>query len=83
MNKQEAIQLLGQMLLISLSNKALLIRSWGKVDVLQIAIRIENNEIITINCKKQSTFITYSRRHCCRTMILFFLKSFRKEKKCR
>ena len=45
MNKQEAIQLLLNAADF-FEQQSAAYKSWGKVDVLQIAIRLENNEII-------------------------------------
>ncbi len=57
MNKQEAIQTL-----LQASNyfeqQSAGYKSWGKVDVLQIAIRLYNNEIISTNKNKTLTTLT-------------------------
>ncbi len=57
MNKQEAIQLLLNAADF-FEQQSAAYKSWGKVDVLQIAIRLENNEIITTAKNKALSLLT-------------------------
>ncbi len=57
MKKQEAIQ---KLLNVAdfFEQQSAVYKSWGKVDVLQIAIRLENNEIITTPKNKSLSLLT-------------------------
>ena len=57
MNKQEAIQLLLNAADF-FEKQSAAYKSWGKVDVLQIAMRLENNEIITTAKNKALSLLT-------------------------
>ena len=57
MNKQEAIQLLLNAADF-FEQQSAAYKSWGKVDVLQIAMRLENNEIITTAKNKALSLLT-------------------------
>jgi ribulose-5-phosphate 4-epimerase/fuculose-1-phosphate aldolase len=81
MNKQEAIQLLLKAADF-FEQQSAGYKSWGKVEVLQIAMRLDNNEIITTPKSKALSSLT-AQDIVVADMILSFLKSFLKEKKCR
>jgi len=57
MNKQEAIQLLLNAADF-FEQQSAAYKSWGKVDVLQIAMRLDNNEILTTAKSKELSLLT-------------------------